>query len=129
MYRVRQAYYNSRRQFWATKPLEILTAWGIRMDKMRGTALEKARETWKNWQNDMAKFTSEGDVVAKVITNPAEFDPTKDFEGNPHKFVLPPTKYEIKAVDVWAAKTHFNANESFSLTGLEAILKRVGVHQ
>jgi len=78
------------------------------------------------WQNDLAKFTSDGDVVAKVITDPAKFNPT-DFQGNPQKFVLLPTNFDISAVNDWAAKTHFNADRGFSLTGLEAILKRAGV--
>lgn len=78
-----------------------------------------------DWQNDMAKFTYEGKVVAKVITDPAKFNPT-DFQGNSQRFVLLPTNFDIGAVDAWAARTHFNAGKGFSLDGLKNILGRAG---
>lgn len=73
-----------------------------------------------DWQNDLAKFTFDGKVVAKVITDPANFKPL-DFQGNPQKFVLLPTDFDMAAVDAWAAKTHFNADGSFTLDGLGAL--------
>lgn len=76
-----------------------------------------------DWQNDLAKFTYDGKVVAKVITNPEKFNPT-DFQGNPQKFVLLPTAFDMAAVDEWAAKTHFNVEARFTLDGLQAILQR-----
>jgi hypothetical protein len=58
-----------------------------------------------DWQNDLAKFTWNGRIVAKCITDPAKFKAT-DFQGNPQKFVLLPTNFDISAVDAWAAQTH-----------------------
>jgi len=78
-----------------------------------------------DWQNDLAKFTWNGKIVAKVITDPAKFNPT-DFQGNPQKFVLLPTNFDVSAVDAWAAQTHFNVDKGFTLAGLKAILKRAG---
>jgi len=77
-----------------------------------------------DWQNDMAKFTYDGKVAAKVITDPAKFKPEADFQGNPQRFVLLPTNFDMSAVDAWAARTHFNADPPFDLTGLDGIVAR-----
>jgi hypothetical protein len=78
-----------------------------------------------DWQNDLGKFTANGKVEAKVITDPARFQPA-DFQGNPQKFVLLPTRFEITQVDAWAGRTHFNAPDGFNLTGVEAIVRTAG---
>jgi len=66
-----------------------------------------------------------GKLVAKAITDPAKFKET-DFQGNPQKFVLLPTNFDISAVDQWAAQTHFNVDKGFTLKGLKEILSRAG---
>jgi hypothetical protein len=76
-----------------------------------------------DWQNDLAKFTWNARIVAKCITDPAKFKDT-DFQGNPQKFILLPTNFDISAVDAWAAQTHFNVDKTFTLKGLDAILAR-----
>jgi len=76
-----------------------------------------------DWQNDLGKFNFDGKIVAKVITAADKLKP-QDFQGNPQKFVLVPQQFDIRAVDAWAAQTHFNADLKFKLDGLDAILKR-----
>jgi hypothetical protein len=72
------------------------------------------------WQNDLAKFTATGKVEAKVISDAAKYNPV-DFQGNPQKFVLLPSKFDMAAVDAWAARTHFNAPPGFGLDGIKGI--------
>jgi hypothetical protein len=81
------------------------------------------------WQNDLGKFTYDGRVAAKVISenNPATgriFNPT-DFQGNPQKFALIPANWNLAEVDAWAARTHFNAPHGFNLNDLPQILRQV----
>ena len=76
-----------------------------------------------DWQNDMAKFTATGKVEPKVITDPAAFKPAADFQNNPHRFVLLPTRFNMGEVDAWAGRTHFNAIKGFDMKGLPEILK------
>ncbi len=76
-----------------------------------------------DWQNDMAKFTATGKVEPKVISDPAKFNPAADFQGNPHKFVVLPTQFNMGQVDAWAGRTHFNALAGFDMRGLPEILK------
>lgn len=75
-----------------------------------------------DWQNDMAKFGASGKVEPKVISDPAKFDPKGDFQGNPHKFVLLLSDFQMKVADAWANRTHFNTPASFDMSGLPRVL-------
>lgn len=75
-----------------------------------------------DWQNDMAKFGATGKVEPKVISDPAKFDPKGDFQGNPHKFVLLLSDFQMKVADAWANRTHFNAPANFDMSGLSKVL-------
>lgn len=77
-----------------------------------------------DWQNDLGKFDWNGNVVAKVITDPARFNPV-DFQGNPQRFVLVPANFDIASVDAWASRTHFPAGAGFLCDGLQALIRRV----
>ncbi len=75
-----------------------------------------------DWQNDMAKFGATGKVEPKVMTDPAKFDPKADFQGNPHKFVVLLRDFQIKAVDAWAGRTHFNVPAKFDMSALSRVV-------
>jgi hypothetical protein len=79
-----------------------------------------------DWQNDLAKFGANGKVEPKVISDPAKFDPKADFQGNPHKFVVLMTEFQMKVVDAWAGRTHFNTPAKFDMSALPRIVKEVG---
>lgn len=66
--------------------------------------------------NDIGKFNANGKILAKVVSNPETFQ-TRDFQGNPQKFVLLPTNFEVAAVDAWANQVHWNAPAGFNAAG------------
>jgi hypothetical protein len=78
-----------------------------------------------DWQNDMAKFGATGKVEPKVISDPAKFNPKGDFQGNPHKFVVLMSEFQMKVVDAWAGRTHFNTPAKFDMSGLTKVLKEI----
>ncbi|MBI4906943.1 MAG: hypothetical protein HY820_25165 [Acidobacteria bacterium] len=77
------------------------------------------------WMNDMAKFNANGKLAPKNIVDPKKFDPAKDFQGNPHRFPVVDSKFDIKVVDSWANSTHFNTPAGFDLRGVGDVVRRI----
>lgn len=73
------------------------------------------------FDNDVAKFTADGTVVAKtqgLLDNPNR-------TSAPSPWTLLRADFDMPTMDAWAARCHFNAGPNFDLGGLTDLVRQV----